>query len=226
VTANVNQRMRERLVQVPVPPGDGDPGPWRLLGILHLPPEPIGVVVFAGGARFSPRSQFIAAALHESGLATLLIDLIDARHGQADRDTIGLMTNRLLGVADWLRHDPDTRGLRIGYFAAGIGAAAALAAAARAPAAVTALVSWDGQLDLAAAQLVDVRTPTLIVVDDPELAGRLEEKALALLKCPKAVAVIPGATHLLPEPGPLREVALLAREWFQAQLLDPTERPT
>jgi hypothetical protein len=43
---------------------------------------------------------------------------------------------------------------------------------------------------------------------------QLNEGALRRLRCPKALAVVPGATHLFPEPGALEEVARLAADWF------------
>ena len=36
-----------------------------------------------------------------------------------------------------------------------------------------------------------------------------------MLRCPKQLLIIPGATHLFPEPGALEEVARLASEWFR-----------
>ena len=35
-----------------------------------------------------------------------------------------------------------------------------------------------------------------------------------MLKCPRQLEIVPGASHLFPEPGALEEVARLAREWF------------
>jgi len=192
-----------------------------LPGILHFPPEPKGVVVFVGGGRFSPRSQFVAQILQKAGLATLLLDLLDGeKGGQNMADAVGRLSDRLLGAADWLRHEPETMTLRLGYFGAGVGAAAAIEAAAREPAAATTLASWDGRLDLACEHLAGVRAPILMIVDDADESHRIDQVMLDLLNCPKAVVVIPGATHLLPEPGALQEVALLAKEWFRLQFLN------
>ncbi|MGW8703314.1 hypothetical protein ACWGOK_41490, partial [Streptomyces eurythermus] len=43
---------------------------------------------------------------------------------------IALLAGRLLDATAWLREEPDTEGLAIGYFGANTGAAAALRAAA------------------------------------------------------------------------------------------------
>jgi hypothetical protein len=53
----------------------------------------------------------------------------------------------------------------------------------------------------------------------------LNRQALALLRCPRELAVVSGATHLFPEPGALEEVALLAERWFlQHMHASPRER--
>jgi hypothetical protein len=42
----------------------------------------------------------------------------------------------------------------------------------------------------------------------------LNEEAFRLLHCSKELKIVPGATHLFPEPGALEEVARLATDWF------------
>jgi putative phosphoribosyl transferase len=77
------------------------------------------------------------------------------------------------------------------------------------------VVSRGGRPDLASEYLSGVQAPTLLLVggaDDVVL--ELNQRALRLLRCPKDLAVIPGATHLFEEPGTLEEVARLAQGWF------------
>ncbi|HVK13980.1 MAG TPA: hypothetical protein VM597_34880, partial [Gemmataceae bacterium] len=120
-------------------------GRRTLDGVLVVPPAATGVVAFAhgsGSGRFSPRNQFVARALQEGGLATLLLDLLEEDEA-GDRKKvfdIGLLAGRLQSAADWLGDEPATRELPLGYFGASTGAGAALVAAARAPAAVRAVV--------------------------------------------------------------------------------------
>ncbi len=197
----------------------------RLLpGTLSLPEGAEGVVLFAhgsGSGRFSPRNQFVARVLQQAGLATLLLDLLDEDEAQ-DREKvfdIELLAERLLDAADWLRRGPDTGALSLGYFGASTGAGAALVAAAREPALVRAVVSRGGRPDLASPYLPEVQAPTLLIVggnDDTVL--RLNEQSLRLLRCPKQLVVVPGATHLFSEPGALEEVSRLARDWFVRHL--------
>jgi putative phosphoribosyl transferase len=78
-----------------------------------------------------------------------------------------------------------------------------------------AVVSRGGRPDLAADDLPQVQAPTLLIVGgNDDVVITLNEEALALLRCPKQLIIIPGATHLFPEPGALEEVARLATEWF------------
>jgi putative phosphoribosyl transferase len=188
-----------------------------------------GVVVFAhgsGSGRFSPRNQFVAGVLQQAGLATLLIDLLEEEEAE-DREKvfdIELLAERLQCTANWLSRDPQTTGLRLGYFGASTGAGAALVAAAREPAAVGAVVSRGGRPDLARTCLPAVQAPTLLIVGgDDDVVIELNEQALRLLRCPKDLMIIPGATHLFPEPGALEEVSRLAKEWF-VRYLGPAEK--
>jgi putative phosphoribosyl transferase len=203
----------QRLVEIPS-------GRRQLGGMLNVPPSAGGVVVFAhgsGSGRFSPRNQFVAHTLQEAGLATLLLDLLEEEEA-ADREKvfdIELLAERLQSAADWLSREPETRALRLGYFGASTGAGAALVAAAREPAAVGAVVSRGGRPDLANAYLPAVQAPTLLIVGgNDHLVIELNEQARQLLRCPRELVIIPGATHLFPEPGALEAVARLAKEWF------------
>ena len=207
----------ERQVDIPF-------GRRRLSGILSVPPGAKGVVAFAhgsGSGRFSPRNQFVACALEEGGLATLLLDLLEEEEAE-DREKvfdIELLAGRLQSAANWLSREPETRALRLGYFGASTGAGAALVAAARDPAAVGAVVSRGGRPDLARDYLFAVQAPTLLIVGgNDDVVIELNEQALRLLRCPKQLVVVPGATHLFEEPGTLEEVARLAKEWFVQHL--------
>jgi putative phosphoribosyl transferase len=195
-------------------------GQHQLKGTLSRPATSETVVVFAhgsGSGRFSPRNQFVAGSLQAAGIGTLLMDLLeeDEEDNREKVFDIELLAERLQSAADWLRSRPDTQNCRLGYFGASTGAAAALVAAARRPQGVAAIVSRGGRPDLAADYLPRVKAPTLLIVGgNDDVVITLNEEALALLRCPKQLIVIPGATHLFPEPGALEEVARLASEWF------------
>ena len=202
-------------------------GSVRLYGILGLPPHAKGVVVFAhgsGSGRFSPRNNFVAKILQNAGVATLLVDLLEDAEAQDRRKVfdIDLLTERLLANAHWLRQQPGTRGLSMGYFGASTGAAAALQAAAQEPQEIAAVVSRGGRPDLAMEYLARVTAPTLLIVGGEDIPViPLNEAAYAKLNCPKKLIIVPGATHLFEEPGALDKVAQLAKDWFINYLNPP-----
>ena len=197
-------------------------------GTLCVPDGARGIVLFAhgsGSSRHSPRNRYVAQVLQNGGLATLLIDLLTAEEDEVDAQTtryrfdIDLLARRLGGATDWLLEHPGTSDLRIGYFGASTGAAAALRAAYQRQHAVEAIVSRGGRPDLAGDILALVRTPTLLIVGGRDATViELNEQALARLGGEKQIEFVAGATHLFEEPGALEEVALLAREWFRRYL--------
>lgn len=196
----------------------------ELKGILGGLPHN-GVVLFAhgsGSGRLSPRNNFVARFLQNTGIATLLVDLLEESEA-SDRDKvfdIDLLTKRLLTCTHWLRQEPETRGLSLGYFGASTGAAAALQAAAREPQGVSAIVSRGGRPDLALDYLNLVQAPTLLIVGgDDRSVVPLNQTAYAKLRCPKELIIVPSASHLFEEPGTLDKVAELARDWFMKHFL-------
>ena len=213
--------VEEQLVRVPA-------GPAALKGNLTLPEEARAVVLFAhgsGSSRHSPRNRYVARLLNEAKLATLLIDLltvneelIDMRTAQLRFD-IELLAERLVDATNWLTQFPDTKDLRVGYFGASTGAAAALVAAAVLTDGVGAIVSRGGRPDLAGAAVPHVRAPTLLIVggNDGQVI-ELNRTALAQMRSEKQMVIVPGATHMFEEPGALDEVARLARDWFHRHL--------
>ncbi len=198
-----------------------------LPGTLGVPPGARGVVIFAhgsGSSRLSPRNRFVAQGLRKRGLATLLMDLLTAEEemspGGGLRFDVALLAERLVGARRWLADQPGLSDLRVGYFGASTGAAAALLAAAEAPEGCQAVVSRGGRPDLAGELALEaVRAPVLLVVggrDEPVEA--LNRRALERLGGEKRLVVVPGATHLFEEPGALATVAELAAGWFERWL--------
>jgi len=202
-------------------PADGEVavGPLRLPGRLTLPDEARGLVVFAhgsGSSRHSPRNRYVAAVLNRARLGTLLFDLL-SREEELDRGNVfdvDLLGRRLFEATAWARGSVGAQ-LPIGYFGASTGAAAALWAAAEPGADVAAVVSRGGRPDLAGPRLAAARAPTLLVVGGTDhTVLELNRRALAQLRCPRDLVVVPGAGHLFEEPGTLATAAGLARDWF------------
>jgi dienelactone hydrolase len=203
-------------------------GAVTLAGDLRVPHDALGIVLFAhgsGSSRFSPRNRYVARFLNGGRLATLLIDLLTQEEEAVDMRTahlrfdVALLGQRLAGVTDWVAQQPDTRHLRIGYFGASTGAAAALIAAAARPDLVAAIVSRGGRPDLAGPALTRVRAPTLLIVGARDVAViELNRQAFEQLRAEKELVVVPNATHLFEEPGALDAVAWRTRDWFTRHL--------
>ena len=186
------------------------------------------LVIFAhgsGSGRHSPRNQFVARTLREAGMGTLLFDLLTAEEEVIEERTahlrfnIPLLAERLVGATRWVLDEGSERDLRIGYFGASTGAAAALVAAAQVRDAVGAVVSRGGRPDLAGEALGQVTAPTLLIVGgDDRPVIPLNEEAYGRLRCEKEMRIVRGASHLFEESGTLETVAALAAKWFAVHL--------
>lgn len=208
--------MSARHIEVVIPAGA-----VRLDGTLSLPDKPRGIVAFAhgsGSSRHSTRNRYVAEVLQKEGVATLLFDLLTAREDQVyeTRFDIGLLTERLLTATDWLKGAAETSALKIGYFGASTGAAAALRAAATLGSEIAAVVSRGGRPDLAGArELAQVVSPTLLIVGGwDDVVIDLNRQASDLMNCENDMVIVPGATHLFEEPGTLEQAARHAANWF------------
>jgi putative phosphoribosyl transferase len=204
-------------------------GKLALEGTLGLPKGTGAVVLFAhgsGSSRRSPRNQYVARELRAAGVGTLLFDLLSAEEESIDeasgelRFDIPFLAKRLTDATRWLIERPDMAGMRIGYFGASTGAAAALVAAAELREQIGAVVSRGGRPDLAGDTLRRVAAPTLLIVggDDEPVTGMNRQALVELGSAVKRLIIVPGATHLFEEPGKLEEVARLAAEWFRRHL--------
>ena len=213
--------MRKEEVSVPV-------GKSTIEGNLTIPSGADSIVLFAhgsGSGRFSTRNQYVARVLNESGIGTFLVDLLTKEEEEADTETgeyrfnINLLAERLVATTEWLKKNPATKSLAVGYFGSSTGAAAALIAATRFPKDVKTIVSRGGRPDLAIQQLHKVHVPTLFIVGsrDTEVL-ELNKEAMAQVPAEKRLEVISGATHLFEEPGKLEEVAKMSAKWFSAHL--------
>jgi len=211
------------VIEVTIPAGSVE-----LEGELAVPESARGLVLFAhgsGSSRHSPRNRFVARALQDGSLATLLMDLLTPAEEQIDSRTaelrfnIDLLSERLIAAVDWARKQAATRLLDIGLFGASTGAAAALVTSAQRPDQVNAVVSRGGRPDLAGSALPQVRSATLLIVGGNDLPVlELNRAALQELHAEKDLQIVAGATHLFEEPGALAEVSKLSRKWFETHL--------
>ncbi|MCX8493501.1 MAG: dienelactone hydrolase family protein [Chthoniobacterales bacterium] len=215
-----------RTAHVPIL-GNGN----SLIADWTMPANARGVVLFAhgsGSGRQSSRNRAVARYLVSRSIGTFLMDLLSIEEERIDNVTrhlrfdIPLLAKRLELATHWIRSQPESRDLPLGYFGASTGAAAALVAAAKLQDEISAVVSRGGRPDLAGSALADVTAPTLLIVGgrDPEVED-LNRQALARLTCNRKLSIVPGATHLFEESGTLDQVQLLAANWFLKQFPVP-----
>jgi putative phosphoribosyl transferase len=201
-------------------------------GTLSVPERPIGLVILshaAASARRAPQASSFAMVLQRAGLATLSLDLLTASEEQAERggpDTrrgprqgklrfdIPLLAGRLLLATSWLRRQPETHALPVGYFGHGTAAAAALVACAHESDRVRAVVTLGGRPDLAGHALSEVHAPTLLVVGSADVPIMAATRAvLPKFACETRLEVIPNALEF-EQSGAQELVAFRARDWF------------
>ena len=194
-------------------------GPIHLTGHLFIPADPVGVVAFAhgpGSSRHSPRNRFVAGVLNDHAIATLLIDLLteeEAVDGGRIVD-IDLLASRLDAATQWLRSNSATASLRVGFFGASTGAAAALRAAARPDADITAIVTRGGHLDLVGPVIDLIDTPTLMLVGEYDYVVLAHNREAVSHLGEHKLVVVQGASEMFEEGGALETVAQDAQIWF------------
>jgi dienelactone hydrolase len=176
---------------------------------LQIPDRAIGLVIFAhgsGSSRFSSRNRSVAAYFHRRGLGTLLLDLLTREEEAVDnysrqyRFDIDRLGTRVALATDWAQQRADLRKLPIGYFGASTGAAAALVAAAERPELTRAVVSRGGRR-IWPARRCRVTAPTLLIVGgDDEPVIEMNQDAMARMKAPVQLEIVPGRDHLFESP--------------------------
>jgi putative phosphoribosyl transferase len=214
-----------RLVQIPG-------GALLLEGSLSMPEAARGFVLCAyanQNDQHNVREGYvtIARALHEAGFAVLLVDLLTTDEKALDKETgffrsnASIFSQRILGATNWLVQNYETQAqdYKIGYFAAGASAGAALIAAAERPDAVHAIVSCGGRPELAEPYLPGIVAPTLFIVGENDTeAVNVHRTALLRLRVDKQLESIAGTADLFGEEGILAEVTRLTRQWFERYL--------
>ncbi|KKS92759.1 MAG: hypothetical protein UV68_C0036G0023, partial [Candidatus Collierbacteria bacterium GW2011_GWC2_43_12] len=132
-----------------------------------------------------------------------------------NRFNMEILTERLIAVTKWCIEQEKSRGLRIGYFGASTGAAAALSAAAYWGTKIKAVVSRGGRPDLAMEVLDLIESPTLMIVEgEDKQVIDLNRQAYQKIGAIKKMEVIQGATNLFEEERAMGKVAELTGLWF------------
>lgn len=212
----MNQEIKKTRLSIPV-------NDVKLPGDLALPFQSSSLVIFAhgsGSSRLSTRNQAVADYLNRRGMATLLFDLLTPAEDREykNRFNIELLSSRLEVVSAWVHAREECKDLKLGFFGASTGAAAALMASGELPE-VKAIVSRGGRPDLAMQALPGITAATLLIVggQDTEVL-QLNQQAYDRLTCSKRLEIVPGATHLFEEEGAMEKVCFLAGNWFELHL--------
>lgn len=203
-------------------------GGCQLRAELRMAERPAGIVVLVHGSgttRHDSLNRFVAASLVRAGFGALLLDLLEdceahERHHVFDVET---QAERLVAVKEWLRSQPATRSLGIGYFGTGVGAGVVLMAAAKAPRGVGALVARGGRPDTALHLLDRVEAPTLFIASETGADRNWVEAAYRATGAPKELVHIGGAGDSFREPRANEAVAQHACRWLSRHLAPPLE---
>jgi putative phosphoribosyl transferase len=203
-------------LQIPV-------GSTYLSARLNLTENPRGLVIIANGDGdhlYDETNGYVARHLATEGLATLVVDLLTPREAAEDAETSelrfhqSLLASRLVRVTQWMRGRPAMRDVEIGFFASGLCAGAALAAASVVDH-VRAVVCRGARVDLVVPQLHSVRAQVLLLVGERDTAHIAASRgAFWLLPDSARLEVVPNAGHLLDDPIALDRVADEAERWF------------
>jgi pimeloyl-ACP methyl ester carboxylesterase len=240
-TSANNENQNERRVTVL-------DGPVLLEGVLSGPKEAPGVVVFvydriAEQENILDSLATLAQANRQAGFATLTVNLLTPEDEALDRITaffrenIEVLHQRVIGITDWLidNSDSDFQGISMGYFGAGVSAAAILAAAAIRPDAIHAIVAIAPRTDLVSNSLPGVVSPTLFIAGEQDNSALdMSRQALPQLASdttldivvdarkrgvPNTLETIPGVTSVFESEQALQKVGQLAAQWFTKYLL-------
>lgn len=197
-------------------------GRAMLDGRLTVPEEAPAVAIVAGLAGTAHHSGFrhIAALLNREQIATISVDLLTADEQQFDsrtghfRHDLILLGDRIRDVVRWLSHVDSTRNLPVMLFAPSTIASAALIVAATFRHDFEALLLVSPRTDLAGESIRRVKTPTLLIVPDGDLAVlRMNHDAESELIGDKKLVVIPDSTRLLEDASTADAAGRAAVSW-------------
>jgi putative phosphoribosyl transferase len=185
---------------------------------LTVPPRARAVVVLARGTTGSglgERSRRMVSALTPAGYAVLLPTLWQPSAQDDSPVDVRRLAARLVAVTRWARLRPATAGLPVGLLASSTGAAVALLAAAELDGEVAAVAARAGRPDAAGLRPAEVSAATLLIVGGADPVGvGLNGDVEPLLRGPRSLRIIPGATRRFTEPGVMDEAVGLVLDWF------------
>ncbi|MGZ3624177.1 MAG: alpha/beta fold hydrolase [Ktedonobacteraceae bacterium] len=220
-------------------------GAVQLKGVLSIPEgaHALGVINYVQ----TDYSELTPDVLHNlavtnwrAGIATLLVNLLTLEDEALDhktrffRENVEVLHQRIIGIANWVINNDETHSLSIGCFGTGVSAAAVLAATARRPDAIHAVVAVDPRTDLVRSYLPRVVMPTLFIAGERDMQSLdMSLKAIAELTTdstldivrearerglPHALEAIPDVTNVFENEESVQQVGRLAARWFALYL--------
>jgi len=202
-------------------------GVWLDGALSHAPDvRGLAVLLLANAhAADNAHETALARCLQQSGYATLVVSLVTHQEDARDPDArfnVPQMARRLLGVADWIGHQPALAPLAMGLIASSTTSGAAIRAAWKAPGRFDAIVCRAGRPDLAGATpLRSLTTPIRMVVGSDDAGAAIVTQAFELIGAERDWQVVTGGSELLIEPDALEHFARLAVNWFALKLVLP-----
>lgn len=217
-------------------PADNTNSGLFLEGILRIPDNPLGIVIFvhgSGSSKKSTRNQVISEKLYENNIGTFLFDLLSEEEERSDTQleniitqipgavlnkfNIKLLTRRLLTATEWLLNHQQKNRLELSYFASSTGAAAALTASPNFQ--IRSIIIRSGRTDLVTNEIFpNIISSCLFIAGDGEKViikiAKQTMKKLTNVK-EKNLSIVKNASHLLDESGSIEKVAYLAVTWIQ-----------
>lgn len=185
---------------------------------LRLPRRASGLVVIAqarAGSRPTLLQQTLSDGLHAAGLATCIVDLVDASERDAAPATSDLdfLTERLESVMDYLAGDPETWHLPLGVVGIDRAVPAAITLASERPEFIRSIACCCGRPDTARVDFSKLSVPTLLLAPagSPALL-KSHETAFLQLRSTSQLAVVRSG-RIAGEASPLAECERLVRNW-------------
>jgi hypothetical protein len=210
-----------------------------LNGILRIPENPLGIVIFvhgSGSSKKSTRNQAISEKLYENNIGTFLFDLLSGEEQESDTNlekiitqipgavlnkfNITLLTRRLFAATEWIINHQQKNRLELSYFASSTGAAAALVASTNFH--IRSIVIRSGRTDLVSNKVFpEIISPCLFIAGDGEkIIIKITKQAMKKLTNvrEKNLTIIKNSSHMLEESGSIEKVAYLTVTWVRNHL--------
>ena len=198
-------------------------GGITLPAVISAPDLSIGIALIARASDDEHRSQDlrISAELHQAGLATLTVRLLNESETAQPQMLLdaSLMASRLEQVVRWAAKQEILQRLPLGLMASSTAAAAALIVSSRTDL-VRVVVARAGRVDIAGSALEKVRAPVLLIVasGDPDI---FQLNRGAQIRMPPAcqLVLIPDSDPVFSDPSSWQRLSELTVDWLRSYLL-------